>query len=547
MKKSLLHSILLFFALLLLNYVANKVNFRMDLTKDKRYTLSETTKNIVDNISENSILIKVFLEGDFPSEFKRIQTETKQLLNQLKNVNSKINYRFVNPQGMEKQLLKNGLQPSRLSIQEGSKISEIIIFPYATITYKDKVEVVPLLINKQFNSQEEQLQASIENLEYVFADAIYKATKISKKNIAILRGNDELDFIYLDGLLKTLSQYYHLEPFPLDSANVIPQKTLKLLNKFDLAIVAKPLKKFSDNEKFCLDQFQMNGGKTLFTIDNVIAEQDSLMRTGATMALNRELGLTDLLFQYGVRVKYNLVKDLYSSTIKLANGNVGGQTQYKDYLWHYFPLVNMSNTHAITKNILPVSLKYTSSMDILKTDYKNTILLQSSKLSKPYGVPMIITLDEVGAKPKPSDYNKGNQVLGVLVEGDFESAYKGRTKPFETKLYKEKGKNNKMLVIADGDIIRNDIRQGEPMELGIDKWTGQHYGNKQFLQNAIDYLLDDTGLLQLRSKTLQIQFLDKEKAYKNRVFWQTITVVLPLLLLGIFGFIFIYLRKRKYS
>jgi gliding-associated putative ABC transporter substrate-binding component GldG len=540
--------------------VSSKVYTQFDLTKDKRYTLSEVTKNIISKMEE-PLVVKVYLDGDFPAEFKRLQLETKQHLKQLRNANKNVVIRFVNPLGIEQELIAQGMQPSRLSVQEGAKVSQAIIFPYAQIIKNKKIKKskeekeildtlkvnIPLLSTVNFKSQEEQLTASIENLEYAFTDAIHKVTKTKRKNIAILTGNGELDFIYLDGLLKTLSQYYHLEPFPLDSANVIPQKTLELLTKFDMALIAKPTKPFTENEKFTLDQFQTNGGKTLWMIDNVIAEQDSLMRTGNTLAINRDLNLTDLFFQYGARIKFNIIKDLYSSTIKLANGNVGGQTQFKDYLWNYFPMLTSQNNHSINKNILPVQLKYANTIDLLKNDIKKTILLQSSKLSKPFGTPFEINLNEVSKQTKPTNFNKGNQVLGVLLEGEFNAAYKDRIKPFKTNLYKEKSEPNKLIIIADGDIIKNEIRQGEPLDLGIDKYTGQRFGNKDFLLNAVNYLLDDNGLLQLRSKKIQLQFLDKEKAFKDRTFWQVVNIAIPLLVLGVFGVLFGYFRRKKYA
>ncbi len=545
-NKNTYQILLLLLGIILINFLSNNIHFQLDLTKDKRYTLSEVTKNIVSEIN-NPLVVKVYLEGDFPSEFKRLQLETKQHLQQLRNENKNVVIRFVNPLGMEKDLIAQGMQPSQLSVQEGAKISQAIIFPYAQILYGKKVANVSLLSTSNHKSQEEQLTASIENLEYAFTDAIHKVRNTKHKNIAILTGNGELDFIYLDGLLKTLAKDYHLEPFPLDSANVIPNKTLELLTRFDLALIAKPTKSFTENEKFTLDQFQTNGGKTLWLLDNVIAEQDSLMRTGNTLAINRDLNLTDLFFQYGIRPKFNVVKDLYSSTIKLASGNIGGQTQFKDYLWNYFPLITSNNKHPINKNILPVQLKYVSSIDLLKNDIEKTVLLQSSKLSKPFGTPFEINLNEVSEKPKPENFNNGNQTLGVLLEGEFYSAYKDRVKPYKTELYKEKSAPNKMILIADGDIIKNDIKQGEPLDLGIDKYTGQRFGNKDFLLNSVNYLLDDNGLLNLRSKKIQLQFLDKEKAFKERVFWQAINVVLPLVVLGLFGFLFVYFRKRKYS
>jgi len=536
---------LIFLGFIILNFISSKLYSKFDLTSDKRYSLTETTTNIVSNI-KSPLLVKIYLEGDFPPEFKRLQLEIKQHLEQINSLNKNISYSFINPLGKEKKLIKNGLKPSKLAIQEQGKTSQMVIFPWATIIHKNKSINVSLL-SSNAKTQEAILQNSIENLEFLFTDAIYKVTKDKKENIAVLTGNNELDFIYLDGLLKTLSQYYHLEPFPLDSANIIPQKTLKLLNKFDLAIVAKPTKRFTENEKFTLDQFQANNGKTLWLIDNVIAENDSLAKNGKNLALNRELNLTDLFFNYGARVKYNLVKDLYSSTIKLASGNIGGKTQYKDFLWHYYPLVNPNKEHVISKNIPAVQLKFASTIDTLKNDIKKTILLQSSPISKPYGIPLEYSFDEINSKPSKQNYNNGNKILGVLLEGEFKSAYKDRIQPFKIENFIPISKPNKMILIADGDIIKNEILQGKPLDLGIDKWTGIKNGNKEFLLNSIQYLLDDNGLLKLRSKNIKLRFLDKEKVYQENIFWQVINIITPLLLLVVFGIAYTFYRRKKYS
>ncbi len=532
--------------IILLNIVSNKIHTKFDLTSDKRYSLSETSKNIINSI-ESPLMIKVYLEGDFPPEFKRLQLEIKQHLEQLHQLNKNITYRFINPLGKEKDLVNQGMKPSKLAVQEQGKTSQTVIFPWATIVYKDKTENISLLKNINKSSQEAILKSAIENKEFLFTDAIYNITKSKRKNIAVLTGNGELDFIYLDGLFRTLAKKHHLEPFPLDSANVIPNKTLTLLKKFDLAIIAKPTKSFTENEKFTLDQFQANNGKIIWLIDNVSIDNDSLAKTGRNIALNRTLNLTDLLFNYGVRVKYNIVKDLYSATIKLASGNIGGKTQYNDFLWPYYPLITPNKKHAISKNIAPVQLRFANTIDTLKNNIKKTVLLQSSPISKAFGVPLEVSFDEINRKPIKSDYNQGNQILGVLLEGEFNSAYKDRIHPFKIKNYKAKSNQNKMMLIADGDIIRNELFQGKPLDLGIDKWTGVKNGNKDFLLNSIHFLLDDNGLLNLRAKHIDLQFLDKEKVYNEQTYWQLLNILLPLIFLAIFGFGYYYLRKKEYQ
>ena len=421
-----------------------------------------------------------------------------------------------------------------------------MIFPWAVVQYKNKTEKIALLKDIFSNSQDQQLESSIQNLEYAFANAIHKVSSKKSKKIAILKGNGELDDIYIADFLRSLNQYYHLAPFTLDSVEKQPQKTLKELLNFDLVIIAKPTEKFTEEEKFTLDQFIMNGGKTMWLIDNVHAELDSLMNTGEALAYPRELGLTDLFFNYGLRINYDLVTDLYSSEIPLATGNVGNQTQFDNFPWKYFPLVSSQNNHPINNNIEAVNLKFTNSIDILKNSIHKTVLLQSSPLSKAEGTPAIISLTSIAQQPNPKDYAPGNLPIAVIFEGTFKSAYSGRVKPFQT-TNRDLGNQTKMIVVADGDIIANAISKGQPIELGLNKWTNQRYGNKAFLLNSVSYLLDDNGLINIRSKTVKIAFLDKQKAFEESGKWQLINIVSPLILLTVFGLIFSYYRKKKYQ
>jgi len=532
--------------LLLINFISSTIYKRFDLTEDKRYTLSTETKLIVENIKD-IITIKVYLQGDFPAEFKRLQIETKQHLEELKALNKNIRFKFINPSEIAEKLINKGLEPSRLQVQENGKLSEIIIFPWATVSSKNKTENVALLKDIFSNSQNEQLESSIQNLEYAFADAIHKVTSKKSKKIAIIKGNGELNDIYIADFLRKLNDYYYLAPFTLDSVEKQPQKTLNEISKFDLVIVAKPTEKFTEEEKFTLDQFSMNGGKTLWLIDNVQAELDSLMKTGETLAYPRDLGLTDLFFNYGVRINTDLITDLNSSEIPLATGNVGNKTQFSQFQWNFFPLLNSTNNHPINNNIEAVNVKFSNSIDTLRNSIQKTILLQSSPLSKTVGTPSIISLKTITAPQNPSEYINGNKPIAVLLEGTFKSGYRGRVKPFKIEKPKEKGIYTKMVIISDGDIIANEISKGKPLELGINKWTNQRYGNKEFLLNTVNYLLDDTGLINIRSKTIKIDFLNKQKAFEETQKWQLINILFPLILLTFFGLIFNYFRKKKYQ
>jgi ABC-2 type transport system permease protein len=546
MNKKIKNSTILIISLIALNFINQSFYQRFDLTADKRYTLSETTNTIISKVDEN-LFITVYLEGDFPSEFKRLQAEMRQYLEELAAENSKIKVNFENPDVQREALIKKGMMPSQLTVEEDGKLSEAIIFPWAEISYDKKTEIVSLLPSSIVASQEEQLKKAIENLEYSFSSAINSITQQQQKKVAILTGNGELTDMYQYSFLSAVAKKYRLAKFTLDSVATNAQKTLEDVSRLDLAIIAKPTEKFTEKEKFVLDQFVANGGKTLWMLDNVQANQDSLATNGKMLAYPRDLNLTDLLFNYGIRINTSLVKDLYAAQIPLATGQVGNQTQFKNLDWFYHPLVGGNPKHPITKNVAPVRLQFASQIDTLKNNIKKTPLLVSSLLTQKVGTPRIIGLQSIAEEVIETDYNSGYQLFAVLLEGEFNSAYKSRINPFETSLFKEKSKENKMIIIADGDVGKNQILKEKPYDLAKDKWTNQQFGNKDFLLNAVDYLLDDSGLINLRNKSLQIRMLDKQKAFKERTFWQFLNVILPLFLLFTFGIIFNYLRRQKYS
>jgi ABC-2 type transport system permease protein len=546
MNKKLKNTIFLIVGLLVLNLINQSFYKRFDLTQDKRYTLSETTDIILSKVDQR-LYITVYLEGDFPSEFKRLQVETRQYLEELVAKNSNIKIHFENPDNQREELIKKGMMPSQLTVQENGKLSEAIIFPWAEINFGEQTKIISLLPTAIVASQEEQLQKAIENLEYSFSNVINTITQKRQKKIAFLTGNGQLKDIYLISFLSKVSEKYRLAKFTLDAVAENPQKTLQDLSTFDLAIIAKPTLKFTSEEKFTIDQFIVNGGKTLWMLDNVQADQDSLFNSGKMLAYPTDLNLTDLLFSYGIRINTTLIKDLYASKIALATGKIGNQTQFQNLDWLYHPLVGGNPNNAITKNIAPVRLQFANQIDTLKNNIRKTPLLMSSPLTQKVGTPTIIELQSIADEPQEEEYISGNQLFAVLLEGDFNSGYKNRVKPFETSLFKENATNNKMIVIADGDIAKNQILKGKPTDLSRDKWTNEAFGNKDFLLNSVDYLLDDTGLIELRNKTLKINTLNKKKAFEERTFWQFLNVVLPLLLLFAFGFIFNYSRKIKYS
>jgi gliding-associated putative ABC transporter substrate-binding component GldG len=546
---------IVFLALIVINLISHFFFKRFDLTQDKRYTLSETTLNIIKNI-DSPLYIDVYLDGNFPPEFKRLQNETKQLLEEFSAYNSNIVFQFKNPIEKEtmrvevmKEFYERGMQPLSITVEDKGKQSQEVVFPWAQATYGDKFTKVSLLKNLMGASTEEKVISSVQHLEFGFAEAITKITKEKQKKIAVIKGNGELIEPLIADFLTTVKESYYIGPFTLDSVAKQPVQTLAALKKYDLALIAKPTEAFTEAEKQVLDQFIMNGGKTLWLVDAVSADMDSMYNeTGTILAHPRELNLTDLFFKYGIRMNPVLIKDEYATPIKIATGNQGSETQLQQYNWKFSPFIYPTSTHPIVKNMEGIRFEFSSPMELLKNDVKKTVLLSSSEYSKTIGTPAPISLSSITEETTPEEYaGKGLLPVAVMMEGKFKSAYQNRVLPFADKTFQSVGKETKMIVISDGDVIKNQLDKGMPLELGFDKWTNQLYGNKEFLLNCVNYLLDDNGLINIRGKDVDLPLLNKEEVYANYTSAQLITVGLPILILAIFGFLFTYLRKKRYS
>ncbi len=533
---------------------ALNIQARFDLTKDKRYTISATTLQIIKPIN-SPVVIDVFLEGtSFPSEFRRLQTETLQLLNQFKRENNAISYTLINPledvENSKKNisaLTKRGLKPMQLSVKENGKTSQEVIFPWALASHNNQTVKIPLVLSKIGATQQELVTNSIAQLEYAFANALQKLTQPKRKKIAVLKGNKQLEDGYLFDFISTLKESYFIAPFTLDSVATNAENTLKKLNEYHLIINAKPLEAFTEKEKYVLDQYTMQGGKSVWLIDKVAIDKDSLYNdNGKGFAVTRNLELTDFFFKYGIRINSSLVNDLYSAPITIASGE-GNKTQFNQFPWFYDPLVTSTLQHPITKAINVVKFNFVNPIDTLKNAVKKTILLESSTLSKLDGVPREINLQMATQTPNPQLYTKGKQPLAILLEGNFPSVYTNRIKPFTYQNDTTKSVATKMVVIADGDLIKNEITKNGPLELGFDRTTLQTYGNKDFLLNTVNYLLDDTGLINIRGKEIVVAFLDFQKVANQKTKWQIINIAVPILFLALFGGLFYFLQKKKYS
>ena len=557
LNKSNLKSVLITIAILLIiNAIGNRFFHRFDLTKDHRYTLSTTSLDIVREVKE-PLYIKIYLQGDLPAEFKRLQQETQQLLEEFQAYNQNIVFEFIDPLENEdtsmdniKELYRKGLTPINITVDDKGKQSQAIVFPWAIAVYQNKEVNIPLLKNRMGATTTEMVIGSVQHLEYSISDALQKVTTVKQKTVAVIKGNGELQDVLMAKFLLQIRESYHIGPFTLDSVAKDPTGSLNALEKYDLAIIAKPTEMFSDAEKQVLDQFIINGGKTLWLVDQVNVEMDSLYNpSGSTFALPRDLNLNDMFFKYGFRINPDIVKDEQGSPIKLATGEQGSATQYQEFNWKFAPLVYPESTHPIVKNLGGIKFDFANPIDTLKNGIKKTILLHSSRYSKKIGAPVEVNLDIVAEETSPNHYIKtGNMPLAILLEGSFHSMFENRVLPFEQATFECAGKKNKMIVISDGDLIKNQLDKNfQPVELGYDQRSGNLYDNKDFMLNCVNYLLDDTGLINIRSKDLDLPLLDKEKVFENYGKTQVITIGLPLLILVLFGVLFTYLRKRKYG
>lgn len=553
-KKDKLVAILIAVIILIaINLLAAYTSIRIDLTQNKRYTLSEPAISSLASL-KNPVFIDILLEGDLPPEFARLKIEVQQILEAFSAENKNLKYDFADPledisdrESTIAELQRIGLNPANITIEENGKVSQEFIFPWAMVTYQKTTVKVPLLKNKLGATTKERINNSVQALEYAFADAFTKLGIKEKKRVAVIKGNGELADQYLADFLTSIRDYYNVGAITLDSVKSDPQTVLEQLKSFDLALIAKPTEPFTDAEKYILDQFIVHGGKSIWLIDAVAIELDSLMNdTGSALATARDLNLDDFFFKYGIRVNPVLINDLYFTQIVLASGD-GSNSQFNPVPWYYNPMVFSRNDHVINNNIEALRLQFTGNLDTLKNNYNKTILSWSSALSKVESTPRPISFSIINSSPQKESYTDGPQPLAVLIEGAFTSAFDNRVSPLKLENTILKGPKNKMLVIADGDIIKNQISNGRPLELGYDKWTSNIYGNKDFLMNSINYLLDDTGLINIRNKKVVIALLDQKKITDKKIRWQVINVGLPVIFMVLIGVLFGIIRKRKFG
>ncbi len=565
-KKRDLSRFALFIAIvILINIIGGLKFFRIDLTGEKRYTLSDATINLLEEV-QDIMLVKVYLEGDFPAGFQRLEIETKQMLDEFRAYNPNIQYTFVDPSNNDteeettklyQQLQFKGLKPYQLSIKNSDGNSVKTIFPGAILNYGEKEAAALLLLDQLGAAPENQINTSIENLEFTLANTIRSLVSDDKPLVGFLQGHGELGPREIADFAKDISANYRVDLFDIrefksDSSGgslSITQQQIRL-NRFNAMIIAKPQRAFTDLDKYLLDQFIMNGGKTIWLLDAAAASMDSLSEASQFMSLPLfdRLQLNDMLFKYGVRVNTDLVTDLVGA---------GVNDQKKIRPWVYFPMVMPQVNHPIAKDLNAIWLRFASSLDtVMAGGVKKTVLLKSSPYSARLATPHIVSLAKLYNPPPRSQFREAGIPLAVLLEGNFTSAFKNRLSPkegSENLRVKEESNQNQMLVVADGDLLLNqfnvvnpNIPKGAPLPLGYDQYTNTQYGNKDFLVNTLDYMLDDKGLIAIRSRELKIRLLDLEKVKDERLFWQMVNTLIPVILLLLMALLNTWWRKTKY-
>jgi ABC-2 type transport system permease protein len=561
--------------LFVINYLASFLHVRFDLTKEKRYTLSKGTKDLLKNLDED-VQIDVFLKGEFPAKFRKLTNSVSDFLKLLKESNSsKLSYTFISPEdefpgakGIKyaDTLERMGAFPINLKAQVKTGESSSLAYPFAIMNYKGKQELitlftVPSVSFSNSESPEKVINSAEALLEYQFVKTLDGLINIEKPHVAYSIGNGEPADARTYGIQEALSKNYKLGVFDLNKHNKI-STDLNDPGKIDIFISVKPSLQFTEEEKLKLDQFVMRGGKLLLFIDNLIAEQDSLRFKAETIAYDRNLNLTDQLFKYGVRINTDLVMSLDCDYMPFGVGGNNENPQYEFLKWNYYPLFGSSSNHPINKNSGLVVGRFVNSIDTITTPgIKKTVLLSSSPNSRSISTPALISLNENKNEPEDNKFNKSNIPVALLLEGKFTSIFRNRASKSQmdslsangTPFIDENKEPNKMIVVADGDIVLNDVSpQKGPLSLGTNLYTAgsqydRQFANKDFLLNCIEYLVNKPGIIETRNKDIVLRLLDSQKVKEQKSVWQFINIALPVLLVVLFGLAYQQIRKRKYA
>jgi ABC-2 type transport system permease protein len=544
--------------LIAINIIASFLYFRIDLTSEKRYSLSPATKNVLKNL-DDYVYFQVFLDGNLSPSYKRLQKTIIETLDEFKAYNKRlIKYDLIDPaKGKDEATLRNylkeleyrGLVPSIDYEMSETGTSENVVWPCAIVTYKGREIPINFIYSNIPGSKEELINDAIENTEYKLIDGIYRITLQEKSKIAFIKGHGELDVLEINDLALALQDYYIVSQIPINHQ-------LKALDEYKAIIIAAPDSTFDEMDKFIIDQYIMKGGRVLWLIDGALADMDSLQSKSDILAIPNDINLDDMLFNYGARVNKDLVMDYHSAQIPVKTGQVGNQPQFSLFNWYFFPTVANIKGHPIVRNINDIKFEFASSIDtIAKPGIRKTILLSSGNYSRLLNTPSIISLNFLRIKADRSFFNRSNIPMAVLLEGSFTSLYKDRIPDTISKdpdiRFTETSKPNRMIIIGDGNVAKNQVvfRQGKyiPYPLGYDRYTGIMYGNREFLLNCVNYLLDEADIISIRNRDINIRLLDKRKVEINLAIIRTINIVVPILLVCLAGVIIYFFRKRSYK
>ena len=552
------------------NVIGQYLFGRVDLTSEKRYTLSKSTRQMLKDIDE-PVLFRVYLEGEFPADFKRLQNETKEMLNQFRAYNSNIEYEFVDPnsftdhdeqQVFYQKLAKKGIQPTQISVGNGNSMTTQLLIPAADVYYRGRETSVQLLQSQKYVSDATLLNNSIQNLEYTLSSAIRHLATGQKRSIGFLQGHGELTGGVLYDIQRTLQETYSLEYVTIDGQiqaltvhHQSPNDSSKysFYNLYDLLIIAKPTQAFSEQDLYILDQYIMYGGKVLWLVDAMDADIDSLSSRGQFVSTRLPLGLEEMLFNYGVRINPDLLMDIRCRPIPVQVGMVGEKPQFQFRPWFYFPEIVPLSEHPIVRNLDLIKTDFVSSIDLIDNDIRKTVLLTTSEYTRVKNAPAMVDLADANVEPDRRLYNRNSVPVAVLMEGKFKSTWRNRLTPQFTSMpemgYREVSDDNKMIVVSDGDIIRNRFvaSEGAVLPVGYDYYTQTLYANKEFLLGCVNYLVGDDGLMASRSRSIKLRKLDVVKAQEQRSRYQIINVVLPVVLLALAGGVAVLIRKKKYT
>lgn len=535
--------------LVVLNLVANRFLFRLDLTEEKRYTVQPATRAILSNL-EAQVYVEVYLEGDFNPEFKRLQKSVEETLQQFQAyAGSKLVYRFVKPDMAESaearkafylKLARLGINPTTVfDDQEGQRV-EKLVFPGALVSYRGKEQGVQLLKGNRSAGSSQVLNQSIEGLEYELATAIRNLSQTERSKVGIISNHLGLDSLELMGMVNSLADRHDVYRADLNK--------LADLSVFDALLLVKPTSAYSEAEKYRLDAYVTQGGNLFVAIDQMGVKMEEASE--GTVAYTLEHNLDDLLFRYGVRINQDLIQDVQCGNFPVVVGDMGDQPQITMLPWPYFPVSAQYGQHPIVRNLDASLLRFASTIDTVKaTGIRKTPLMYSSPYARVMTSPIVISFNDLREGLNPKLFNAGIQPVAYLLEGQFTSVFKNRMLPEGVSPASNNQAPGKVLVMADGDFVRNevDIKSGKPHPLGFDQFARQSYANNDFMLNAISYLVEEEGLITARSKEVKVRPLDKVKVAKDKLFWQLVNVALPLLMLVVAGVLVYFWRKRKYS